>query len=195
MVTKKPKHPKDGKSKNNKYNDKKVSPKKEFTPKQSKLIRLNKEEKIEIIEKVIDLVGNHGKSLKAACDSIPTDCHNFTKWINDYPEYLPKYARAREDLYDHIANEIMTLSDNSPRINPLGCVDAGDVALRRLQVDSRKWFLSKVAPRKYGEKLEITGDKDNPLEINNKMTLDVTRLSSSTLKEIIESRKNDIEQD
>ena len=35
----------------------------------------------------------------------------------------------------------------------------------KLQVDTRKWLLSKLAPKKYGEKLELTGDPDRPLAI------------------------------
>ena len=34
-----------------------------------------------------------------------------------------------------------------------------------LQIDTRKWLLSKLAPKKYGDKIELSGDKDNPLMI------------------------------
>jgi hypothetical protein len=40
-----------------------------------------------------------------------------------------------------------------------------DVQRARLQVDTRKWLLSKLAPKKYGERLELTGDPDRPLAI------------------------------
>jgi hypothetical protein len=33
----------------------------------------------------------------------------------------------------------------------------------KLQVDTRKWLLSKLAPKKYGDKLEVSGDAANPL--------------------------------
>ncbi len=43
----------------------------------------------------------------------------------------------------------------------------GDMVDRaRLQVDARKWLLSKMAPKKYGDRLELAGDKENPLELN-----------------------------
>lgn len=34
----------------------------------------------------------------------------------------------------------------------------GDVNARRLQVDTRKWFTSKLAPKLYGEKVDVTSD-------------------------------------
>jgi len=30
-------------------------------------------------------------------------------------------------------------------------------------VDTRKWLLSKLAPKKWGDKLELSGDPENPL--------------------------------
>lgn len=37
------------------------------------------------------------------------------------------------------------------------------IARSRLRVDTRKWIMSKLAPKKYGEKLEIAGDQESPL--------------------------------
>ena len=31
-----------------------------------------------------------------------------------------------------------------------------DVMRSRLRVDTRKWYLSKIVPKKYGEKLDLT---------------------------------------
>jgi len=42
----------------------------------------------------------------------------------------------------------------------------GDMIERaKLQVDTRKWLLSKMAPKRYGDRLELAGDKDAPLAI------------------------------
>ena len=53
--------------------------------------------------------------------------------------------------------------------------DIGDQAARaqtavevnglRLKADNRKWLLSKLAPKKYGDKLELSGDKESPLTV------------------------------
>ena len=34
---------------------------------------------------------------------------------------------------------------------------------RRLQIDTRKWLLSKLLPKKYGDKLEISDNRADPL--------------------------------
>ena len=33
----------------------------------------------------------------------------------------------------------------------------------RVKIDTRKWAMSKLAPKKYGDSLKLQGDKDNPL--------------------------------
>jgi hypothetical protein len=43
----------------------------------------------------------------------------------------------------------------------------GDMIERaRLQVDARKWLLSKMRPDKYGDRTVLAGDKDSPLEVH-----------------------------
>lgn len=58
----------------------------------------------------------------------------------------------------------MALSDQD-FVGPDGFVDNGAVQAARLQADSRRWFLSKLMPKKYGDKVtqEITGDPNAPL--------------------------------
>ena len=37
------------------------------------------------------------------------------------------------------------------------------IARNRLRVDARKWVAAKLKPRTYGDKLELSGDPENPL--------------------------------
>lgn len=48
-------------------------------------------------------------------------------------------------------------------------VDSGWVAWKRLQIDTRKWALSKRNPKKYGDsaKLQLTGDDGGPLIVKH----------------------------
>jgi hypothetical protein len=39
------------------------------------------------------------------------------------------------------------------------------VQKQKLRMDTRKWLLSKMAPKKYGDKLELSGDDKSPLTI------------------------------
>ena len=71
-------------------------------------------------------------------------------WAALTPELSTLYARAREDQAHAIAEEAITLADS---------VRGGtseEVQAVRLAVDTRKWMASKIAPRHYGEKFDMT---------------------------------------
>lgn len=79
-------------------------------------------------------------------------------WTEANAEFAGQYARARARGYQHLADEIIEISDdssgdvieteNGPRL------DAEFVARSRLRVDSRKWMLAKMLPKVYGDKIE-----------------------------------------
>jgi hypothetical protein len=73
------------------------------------------------------------------------------------------YAHAREDLIERMAQEVMELSDQEVPETGDGKKDWQAIQKHKLQVDTRKWLLSKLAPKKYGDKLEVSGDPANPL--------------------------------
>ena len=74
------------------------------------------------------------------------------------------YARARELGYEAIAEGILEFGQEGYR-GPDGFVDNGEIQRLRLLSDNRKWLLSKLLPRKYGDKVtqEIVGDGGQPL--------------------------------
>jgi hypothetical protein len=79
-------------------------------------------------------------------------------------EFATKYARAREDRADYLAQQILEISDNASNDiieGEFGQIANGAAVQRaRLMVDSRKWIASKLAPKKYGDKIqnEISGE-------------------------------------
>ena len=80
-----------------------------------------------------------------------------------------RYAHAKLTACERLADEIVHLSDE-PLIGTVvketkdgAFTETGDnVARSRLMVDSRKWVLSKLLPKKYGEhsSLEVSGQLD-----------------------------------
>jgi hypothetical protein len=62
-----------------------------------------------------------------------------------------------------MAQEVLELSDSDVGLLPDGKKDWAAVQKHKLQVDTRKWLLSKLAPKKYGDKIEVSGDPANPL--------------------------------
>jgi hypothetical protein len=57
---------------------------------------------------------------------------------------------------------VLLISD-APCEGPNGYADNALVQKQRLQVDSRKWLLSKMLPKIYGDKIELSGDASAPL--------------------------------
>jgi uncharacterized transporter YbjL len=96
------------------------------------------------------------------------------RWLESNETFREQYARAREAQADTLADEILEISDDGSndwmtragKDQELAWQLNGEHVQRsRLRVDSRKWFASKVAPKKYGDKLELAGDRENPLTV------------------------------
>ena len=122
------------------------------------------EKRREIAETVFESMRSGMSALKA-CKAVGVSQSTFSGWMNDDPKLAEEYARARDDLIEHIASEILDIADQPVGSTESGTTDSGAVQKQRLQVDTRKWLLSKLAPKKFGDKLELTGDPNQPLAI------------------------------
>lgn len=132
-----------------------------------------------------------GESLRQVCrdESMPSRT-TVLKWARENEAFADQYARAREDLLEHWAEDILEISDDgsadyveAPEGEESGPrVDHEHISRSRLRVDSRKWLLSKLAPRKYGEKVttEHTGPDGGPIQ--TKSTVDISGLSDEQLR-------------
>ena len=121
-----------------------------------------------------------GLSAYKACVKVGVPQSTLNHWLSDDAELAADYARAREELHEFIAAEIVAIADAPVPSNEKGGLDPGAIQKQRLQVDTRKWLLSKLAPKKYGDKIEVSGDSDNPLKIE--------RIERVVVGEVIEQR-------
>ena len=106
-----------------------------------------------------------GKSLRQASQMAGVARQTFLDWVDKDQELAGQYAHARAAMIDKIADDIMTIADEELVATGEGRVDSAMVQKQRLRVDTRKWLLSKMAPKKYGDKLELSGDDKSPLTI------------------------------
>ena len=119
-----------------------------------------------------------GISLREWCRSQEDRPHISTvmRWLNENEEFQEQYARARDAQADFLADEILEISDNAVndwmerqgKDDGAGWVANGEHIQRsRLRVDSRKWLMSKMAPKKYGDKVtqEHTGAGGGPISL------------------------------
>ncbi|WAX26339.1 terminase small subunit [Ralstonia phage p2110] len=119
--------------------------------------------------------------LRIACgDSVRTICKDagmpsqdtIYRWVFQNAEFSEKYARARAMQMESWADEILGIADDGSNDtyededgNPR--TDHDVIARSRLRVDTRKWLMSKLAPKKYGDKVDVNhgGQADNPLTL------------------------------
>lgn len=108
---------------------------------------------------------SNGESLKHVTDeegmpSRPT----VHAWLIKYSDFLNKYEAARDLQADVYADEM----DDIARDEKL------DVQRARLIIDTRKWTASKLKPKKYGDKIDMTTNgKDLPTPILGGMAKNV----------------------
>ena len=108
-----------------------------------------------LAQEVVDLMASDGLSLRKCCLKTGLDPARFLRAVDADPDLAKQYARARQALLDKMADEILELADAPVPVLDNGATDNALVRQRQLQVDTRKWFLSKLAPKIYGDRLDV----------------------------------------
>jgi len=94
-----------------------------------------------IAERLMD-----GESLRAICAAVDMpDRKTVMRWQAAHPDFAAKCARARELYADQIFDEMQEVADTG---------NADDVQRAKLRVSTMQWRASKLAPKKYGERVE-----------------------------------------
>ena len=114
------------------------------------------DERAALSQLAVDLMVSEGLSLRKACLRTGLDAARFLRAVDADPELAKQYARARQALLDKMADEILELADAPVPVLDNGATDNALVRQRQLQVDTRKWFLSKLAPKIYGDRLDVS---------------------------------------
>ena len=112
-----------------------------------------------------------GNSLRSICANAPEDFpHRDTinEWIKANEYFSDQYARAMEKRQESLFEEIIDIADKSIPGVPDELIQDDMVTIQRdkLKIETRKWILGKMNPKKYGERAIIEGDKENPLQLN-----------------------------
>lgn len=108
-----------------------------------------------------------GESLNAICKSAGMPAESTVRaWaLDDVQGFSAKYMRAREIGYDRLADELLEIADNTQagvktttKASGVETTEGDMIEHRRLRVDTRKWMLAKMLPKKYGDKLDLTAN-------------------------------------
>jgi hypothetical protein len=121
-------------------------------------------------------------------------------WLLKDPEFANRYARARDEQADTLADEIIAIADEQPEI--IAVVDKKTGALiehkldgaflqwQKNRIDARKWTAMKLKPKKYGDKLALGGDEGNPIKVEAEVQ--AQELLGTLLKNIELKRQADV---
>ncbi len=120
----------------------------------------------EMGDKICFEIMSTNKSLRTICRMEEMPCMTtMLKWLRENEEFALQYARAKQEQADYFVEEMLDIADDSKNDNETRYTAEGEpyivenkewVNRSKLRVDTRKWIASKLKPKKYGEKLDIT---------------------------------------
>lgn len=131
-------------------------------------------ERVKLAKKILKhMVTGNGHSASASCRYTGVPLPTFLDWVADDPKLTDRYEKAHRAMVEMMADEIKDIADDGTN-DYMEQLDKDDVCVgyklngehvqrSRLRVDSRKWLLSKIAQKKYGDKMHLAGDEDNPV--------------------------------
>lgn len=121
-----------------------------------------------------------GESLRSICrdEGMPSDA-SVRRWVlADIEGFAAQYTRARDIGLDAMADEILDVADDgrndwvereTARGSTYVALNEEALGRSRLRVDARKWYLSKLAPKRYGDtnKVELSGPDGGPVQFSD----------------------------
>lgn len=126
------------------------------------------EEKIDILDIICEDIINGASLRKAISKHKPLKATTFFKWLRDDEIKREQYARATIERAELMFEDMFDIADDGTndwmeKFNDKGestgwAVNGENIQRSRVRIDTRKWALSKMMPKKYGEKLDVTTD-------------------------------------
>lgn len=118
----------------------------------------------ELADRICESIAQ-GKTLRAVCRELDLAHSTVLNWVvYDHQGFADQYTRARQLQVEAWADVIVAeAEDSSKDTQTLTRRDGTEyeapdhewINRSRLRVDTYKWLMSKLAPKKYGEKVEV----------------------------------------
>lgn len=133
-----------------------------------------------------------GASLRSACTANSLSLKQFNEWLagkaDDATEFRAQYAQARDERAHWLAEQALDAASGTDKLSELyeraideegdtldpkirgkvvSLLSANAIQRDRLRVDTIKWFASKLAPKSYGEKVQMehAGTDGQPIQV------------------------------
>ncbi len=129
----------------------------------------------QIASEICDRI-SQGQSIRTIgeAEGMP-EARSIFNWLNKYPDFVHQYTLARATRA-HVRFERV---DSVLEDLRAGTIDSN---MARVEIDTIKWQCGKEAPKKYGDRIEIAGDAENPLNVNVTQS---TELLASRIDQLI----------
>ena len=116
----------------------------------------NKEDKDKILNTIFTEIINGRAVRNILKDDEMPNVTTFYAWLDNDDEKSKQYARSIEIRADHKFESIESDYMEEPQRGDDGKIDSAWVALQRLKIDAKKWEVSKMFSKKYGDKNTTT---------------------------------------
>jgi len=129
------------------------------------------QEKETLFNEIIYDIAENGMSLFAALKNRLSSA-TFYEFLDKSEDRIKRYARATELRAERMADETLNIADavdNDLIVLPDGreVVNNNVINRDRLRVDTRKWLMAKMYPKKYGDKIEVDQNQKQVIEYAN----------------------------
>lgn len=113
---------------------------------------------VELMQTICTRISNGEAAYKVLKQpDIKIDDSDFYARIRDDELYSKMYRDAMERRGEKFADELTELADEARH----GTHE--DIQALKLMVNTRQWIVSRLLPKKYGDKVTVAGDAENPL--------------------------------
>ena len=138
----------------------------------------SEEQKEEIFNNIFNSIEN-GNSLRKTLLVVDLPAKTFYEWLELDEEKSKQYARACELRAEALLDEMLDIVDDSSQDKTIDDLDDEikiertnhEVIQRsRLRYDARKWLISKLHPKKYGDKIEVDQNTSMTISWNEEKT-------------------------
>jgi hypothetical protein len=131
-----------------------------------------------------------GESLRAICrDELMPARSTVHLWLATNESFSDQYARACEIRAEELFDEMFEIADDGTNDwmirgsgeNATEVVNGENVQRSRLRIDTRKWALARMNPKKFGDKItnEVVGKDGGPIATTS---IDAKKLSKAQLE-------------
>jgi hypothetical protein len=121
----------------------------------------SEQNKTKIFDSICEYIVN-GKSLRTALKEVDLPAKTFFIWLRDDEAKSKQYARATEERAELMFEDMFEIADDNSndyiQTENGKTLNSEHIQRSRLRVDTRKWALSKLMPKKYGDKIDVTSD-------------------------------------